>query len=168
MTQLRLRLTQHALFTVCVMSSVWLFSGCSSVPEKPALIPPHQSASPAVSYALSLQGAPYSYGHASPEEGFDCSGFVKHVYETQGISLPRTARDMALVLPEIPLNNINSGDVVFFNSNGAPYSHVGIYINNDQFIHAPSQRSGKVIVSSLNNDYWKKHYMGIRRPRRLH
>lgn len=142
-----------------------LFSGCASVPEiKPAA---QQGQSTVISYALSLQGIPYRYGKDSPEEGFDCSGFVTHVYKKQGITLPRTVKDMALTLPPIPKNDVLSGDLVFFNTNGYSFSHVGIYINNDKFVHAPSKRTGKVLVSSLKNQYWQKHYTGARRPRRF-
>jgi cell wall-associated NlpC family hydrolase len=112
-----------------------------------------------------LQGAPYHYGKSSPEEGFDCSGFVKHVFQKQGITLPRTTKDMALYLSPIDKYKIHSGDLVFFDTNGETFSHVGIYINNDSFVHAPSQRSGKVLVSNLKERYWQKHYTGARRPK---
>jgi cell wall-associated NlpC family hydrolase len=145
-------------------AAIALFSGCASVPEiKPAA----QSQSPVITYALSLQGVPYRYGKASPEEGFDCSGFVKHVYEKQGITLPRTVRDMASSLPPISKNDVHSGDLVFFNTSGKSFSHVGIYVNDDKFVHAPSQRTGRVLVSSLKNRYWHKHYTGARRPGRF-
>jgi cell wall-associated NlpC family hydrolase len=139
-----------------------LLSGCATTPE----IKPSTQISPATNLALSLQGTPYRYGKASPEEGFDCSGFVKYVYQKQGINLPRTVKDMASYLPQIPKDDIISGDLVFFNTDEQSFSHVGIYINNDQFIHAPSQKTGKVLVSSLNNHYWQKHYIGARRPRK--
>jgi cell wall-associated NlpC family hydrolase len=142
-----------------------LFSGCASVPEVKPVV--QSSSTPATNYALSLQGVPYRYGKESPKEGFDCSGFVKHVYQKQGITLPRTVNAMALVLPIISKNEVHSGDLVFFNTNGNAYSHVGIYVNNDQFVHAPSHRTGKVLVSNLKNRYWQKHYTGVRRPRRL-
>ena len=76
---------------------------------------------------------------------------------------------MALSLPQIPKNDAHSGDLVFFNTHhGKPFSHVGIYVNNDTFVHATSQqRIGKVLVSSLKNQYWHKHYIGARRPRRF-
>jgi cell wall-associated NlpC family hydrolase len=142
--------------------AIVLFSGCASVPEiKPAA----QRQSQVIAYALSLQGVPYRYGKDSAKEGFDCSGFVKHVYEKQGITLPRTVNAMALDLPQIPKNDVLSGDLVFFNTNGKSISHVGIYVNNDKFVHAPSRRTGRVLVSSLKNQYWRKHYIGARRPR---
>jgi cell wall-associated NlpC family hydrolase len=140
--------------------AIILFSGCASVPEtKPVALQ-----SPVITYALSLQGVSYRYGKDSPEEGFDCSGFVKHVYEKQGIELPRTVKGMASSLPKIPKNNVHSGDLVFFNTNGKSISHVGIYVNNDKFVHAPSRRTGRVLVSSLKNRYWHKHYICARRP----
>lgn len=139
-----------------------LLSGCATSPD----IKPSTQISPATHLALSLQGTPYRYGKASPEEGFDCSGFVKYVYKKQGINLPRTVKDMAMYLPQIPKDDIISGDLVFFNTDEQSFSHVGIYINNDKFIHAPSQKTGKVLVSSLNNQYWQKHYIGARRPRK--
>ncbi len=117
-----------------------------------------------VSYALSLEGTPYHYGKSSPEEGFDCSGFVKHVYGHQGIALPRTVQGMAQSLTEVPKNDLHSGDLVFFNTDGKPFSHVGIYISNDDFIHAPSRRTGKVMVSSLKNRYWGSRFSCARRP----
>ncbi|MDD5322375.1 MAG: C40 family peptidase [Methylococcales bacterium] len=143
--------------------AIVLFSGCASVPE----IRPAARQSPVIPYALSLQGVPYRYGKDSPKEGFDCSGFVRHVYEKQGIALPRTVKDMALSLPQVPKNDVLSGDLVFFNTNGKSFSHVGIYVNDDKFVHAPSRRTGKVLVSSLKNQYWHKHYIGARRPRRF-
>ena len=143
--------------------AIVLFSGCASVPE----IKPDAHQSPVITYALSLQGVPYHFGKDSPEEGFDCSGFVKHVYQKQGITLPRTVKDMALSLPQIPKNDVHSGDLVFFNTNGNSISHVGIYVNNDKFVHAPSHHTGRVLVSSLKNQYWQKHYIGVRRPRRF-
>lgn len=135
-----------------------LFSGCANVPElKP-------TAQPVLEYALSLQGIPYHYGKDSPAQGFDCSGFVKHVYEQHGVFLPRTVREMARSLPQIPKNDLHSGDLVFFNTNGRPFSHVGIYVDNDNFVHAPSRRTGKVLVSSLKNPYWRRRFIGARRP----
>jgi cell wall-associated NlpC family hydrolase len=147
-----------------LLISVALTSGCASGPEiKPVVVRKH---SPVISYALSLQGVPYRYGNESPRDGFDCSGFVKHVYEHHGISLPRTTKEMAQALPPIPKSYLQPGDLVFFNTNGKPFSHVGIYVDHDDFIHAPSRRTGKVLVSSLNNRYWRKHFTGIRRPNR--
>ncbi len=143
-----------------LLAGIVLFSGCASVPENKPLAD-HSST---VDYALSLKGAPYRYGKSSPAEGFDCSGFVKHVYEHQGISLPRTSQGMAQSLTEVPKNELHSGDLVFFNTNGKPFSHVGIYVDNDDFIHAPSQRTGKVLVSSLKNKYWENHFSCARRP----
>ena len=143
-----------------LFAMIALFSGCASVPE----IKPTANYSPMVSYALSLQGAPYRYGKSSPEEGFDCSGFVQHVYGHQGIALPRSAQIMAQTLTQVPKNELHSGDLVFFNTNGKPFSHVGIYVNNDNFIHAPSQRTGKVLVSSLKNKYWGERFSCVRRP----
>ena len=135
--------------------------GCAGGPKMQSAA---QGQSPVASYALSLQGIPYRYGKDSPEEGFDCSGFVTHVYQKQGINLPRTVSEMALYLPQIPKNDVHSGDLVFFNTNGTLFSHVGIYLNDDKFVHAPSQRTGRVLVSSLKNQYWQKHYSGARRP----
>ncbi len=137
-----------------------LLSGCASVRETDSAA----NYSPMVSYAMSLQGTPYHYGKSSPEEGFDCSGFVQHVYGHQGIALPRTVQDMAQSLSQVPKNDLHSGDLVFFNTNGKPFSHVGIYVSNDNFIHAPSQRTGKVLVSSLKNRYWGERFSCARRP----
>ncbi len=139
--------------------------GCATVKEKHSEIIKNQP-TPAIKYALSLQGTPYNYGGDMPKKGFDCSGFVKHVYEQQGIKLPRSAYDMALSLPVITNDKIQTGDLVFFDVNSKPYSHVGIYLNNNQFIHAPSEQTGKVLVSSLKNSYWQKHYRGARRPKK--
>lgn len=142
---------------------VAIAAGCSSTPEISPQIPV-QSQYPVINYALSLQGAPYRYGKASPEEGFDCSGFVMHVYGKHGVHLPRTANQMASVLPSVPPSDLHPGDLVFFNTSGRTFSHVGIFINNDKFIHAPSRRTGRVLISSLNNSYWRKHFTGVRRP----
>ncbi|MGR9035803.1 MAG: C40 family peptidase [Gammaproteobacteria bacterium] len=141
-----------------------LFSGCSGTP-KYTLAPSDQSAlSPVIPYALSLKGAPYRYGEASPQKGFDCSGFVMHVYQRYGVYLPRTVEQMARSLPPVQDNNLRSGDLVFFNTNGRQHSHVGILVKDDKFVHAPSSRTGKVLVSSLNNAYWRHRLSGARRP----
>jgi cell wall-associated NlpC family hydrolase len=143
-----------------------LFSliGCSTTPEIKPQIQSQQS--PLIEYALSLQGTPYRWGKESPDEGFDCSGFVQHVYGRHGIMLPRTARQMASAFPPVPKYDVRSGDLVFFNTRGPKYSHVGIYINHGKFIHAPNRRIGRVLVSSMNNGYWRKRFVGVRRPRR--
>ncbi len=149
------------LFRFGLAFSIMLIAGCASTPE----IKPVQQEKPAlIQYALSLQGTPYRYGKETPEEGFDCSGFVKHVYGKQGVRLPRTVNEMASALPFVPKYEIQSGDLVFFNTSGKPYSHVGIFIKDDKFIHAPSRRTGHVLVSSLNNSYWRKRFVGARRP----
>ena len=137
-------------------------AGCASSPE---INPVVQKPNSLIDYALSLQGTPYRWGKESPAEGFDCSGFVKHVYGRYGIRLPRTARAMAAALPPIDSDEIRAGDLVFFNTDNVHYySHVGLYLNNDKFIHASSSRSGKVMISSMNTKYWRKHFVGIRRP----
>ncbi len=146
-------------FLSCLV--IALLTACASTP-KPLSLPP--TVPLAVHYALSLKGAPYRFGYASPKQGFDCSGFVWHVYQKQGINLPRTAQSMALSLPSVPRHTTIPGDLVFFNINGKPFSHVGIYVDEDRFIHAPSQRTGHVLISDLKNPYWQRRFVGARRP----
>ena len=159
-------INHKSIFHILLWLTLVTLVGCSTVQEKepqPLVITPP---TPAVKYALSLQGTPYNYGSDTPAQGFDCSGFVKHVYAQQGIKLPRSAYDMALSLPEVQKQKIQAGDLVFFDVNGKPYSHVGIYIKDDQFIHAPSERTGRVLISTIRNNYWQNHYRGARRPRK--
>lgn len=151
---------KNTLFALIVL----LASGCASDSPVTVQTIPLATTPPVVAYALSLQGAPYRYGSDNPQDGFDCSGFIHHVYEQQGILLPRRAEDMANQLTPVNESELHSGDLVFFDTNGKLYSHVGLYIDQDQFIHAPSQRTGRVLISSLKNDYWRQHFVGVRRP----
>lgn len=153
---LRLTCRHHVLMFVLLA-----LAGCASTPDRPA--PVSSDATRVVNYALTLQGVPYRPGKESPTEGFDCSGFVKHVYGRHGVFLPRTAREMASTLPPVDKNERRPGDLVFFNT-GSPFSHVGIYVGDNRFIHAPSQRTGHVLVSSLENPYWWPRFTGVRRP----
>jgi cell wall-associated NlpC family hydrolase len=152
-----------SIFRLSIMLVLVLLAACSSTPEIKPIV---QSQESLISYALSLQGSPYRWGKETPGEGFDCSGFVQHVYAKHGIRLPRTARAMATALPVVSMYDLRAGDLVFFNTLGKTYSHVGIFLHDDIFIHAPNRRLGKVLVSSLSNIYWHKHYVGARRPRR--
>jgi cell wall-associated NlpC family hydrolase len=144
---------------------ILLLSGCASDSEvAPITYQQQQTSSPVMNYALTLQGAPYHYGSDNPQDGFDCSGFVHHVYQQQGINLPRTTEDMANQLTPVEKDAMLSGDLLFFDTDGETFSHVGLYINGDNFIHASSSKTGKVLVSSLKNNYWQQHFVGVRRP----
>ncbi|MDD5036382.1 MAG: C40 family peptidase [Methylococcaceae bacterium] len=144
-----------------LLAAVLLLSGCASTPE---LAKSRAGAEGIVDYALSLQGAPYHYGKASPEEGFDCSGFVWHVYRRSGVALPRTTEQMALALPEVDIDERQPSDLLFFQTGEKSFSHVGIYIGNEAFVHAPSSNTGRVMVSRLEQDYWWRRFVGVRRP----
>ena len=112
-------------------------------------------------HSMGLIGTPYRWGGSSTATGFDCSGMIQFVYKNAlDVSLPRTARDMAAASREIPDNQLKAGDLVFFNTGGSSqYSHVGLYIGNGEFIHAPS--SGKTIkTEKLSSPYYAKHYLG--------
>lgn len=114
-------------------------------------------------YALSLADTPYRYGGNSGDNGFDCSGFVQHVYlNTLGIKLPRTSTEMSRVGGELDDGQLRPGDLVFFNTRQQPFSHVGIYVGEERFVHSPS--SGKAImVASMREKYWRSRYNGARR-----
>ena len=139
-----------------------MLSGCATT-EKQSVMPIEQGNFQAAQQALQLQGAPYVYGGASPKDGFDCSGLVVYVYGRQGVKLPRTALSLAEQLPDIHPDLRQPGDLLFFNTQ-RPYSHVGIYVGNDEFVHAPSARTGRVMVSSLRQRYWRERFMAVRRP----
>lgn len=112
--------------------------------------------------ALALLGTPYRWGGESTD-GFDCSGLVGYVFRSAlGIELPRVSREMASSGEKIERNALNAGDLVFFSRRGKRVDHVGIYVGNGEFVHAP--RSGRdVTVSSLVDGYWSGKFMQARR-----
>ena len=114
-------------------------------------------------FALSLVGINYRYGGESPERGLDCSGLIRYVFQhVTGVTLPRTTTELSRIGKDIRTPDLEPGDLVFFNTRRLAFSHVGIYIGNDRFIHAPS-RGGEVGVASLASAYWQKRYNGARR-----
>ena len=113
-----------------------------------------------------LVGTPYRYGGASTKTGFDCSGFVGYLFrEEAGINLPRSTREMIkLDAPLVARKDLEPGDVIFFNNRGrGRVSHTGIYIGDNEFIHAASRRSGGVRVDSLTDSYWRASFIEAKR-----
>jgi cell wall-associated NlpC family hydrolase len=116
-----------------------------------------------VEQAMGLLGVPYRRGGNSENTGFDCSGFVRHLYEKSvGQILPRRAVDQAQATEVIDREELKPGDLVFFNTMRRTFSHVGIYLGDGKFIHAP--RAGKAVnVEDMRSAYWKKRFNGARR-----
>ena len=113
--------------------------------------------------AISLVGTPYVWGGNTPESGFDCSGLVNYVFRDMlDLRLPRTSRELsALAAPEVDLPALTTGDLVFFAS-GGQVTHVGIYVGEGRFIHAP-RTGGTVRMERLDGGYWQERYAGARR-----
>ncbi|HEY9278434.1 MAG TPA: C40 family peptidase [Eoetvoesiella sp.] len=135
------------------------FSGYSSSQYPNATLNPRALAST----ALNFLGTKYKLGGETPYTGFDCSGLVTYAAEKSlGLKLPRTSAEIAREGKSVKLTDLKKGDLVFFNTLGRRYSHVGIYLGNKKFVHAP--RTGAVVrVESMDIAYWKKRYNGARR-----
>ncbi|TBR15850.1 C40 family peptidase [Rugosibacter aromaticivorans] len=113
--------------------------------------------------AVALLGIPYRFGGNTPESGFDCSGFVRHVFRTGfGLILPRSALEQSKAGQPVPATDLKPGDLVFFNTMRRAFSHVGIYLGNDQFVHAP-HTGDRVRVDSMSDSYWMQRFNGARR-----
>ena len=146
-----------------LLLAVLLLSACSSVKKDMRASDSRAPSGSLTSYARSLIGVPYKYGGNSPDTGFDCSGFVGHVFKrSMGISLPRSAQRISQQGQPVKLTQLREGDLVFYDTNNQSFSHVGIFLGNDRFIHAPSG-GGSVRIENMNLDYWRKHYNGARR-----
>jgi cell wall-associated NlpC family hydrolase len=144
-----------------------LLLACSSVPTPG---PDRQTISPlnknqgneVVMFAMALMDSGYRFGGSNPESGLDCSGMVSYIYQQAlGLKLPHNASQIAQEGREISFSGLSPGDLVFFNTNGQPFSHVGIYIGDDRFIHAPGQ-DGKIRISSLKSSYFEKRLEAAR------
>jgi cell wall-associated NlpC family hydrolase len=122
-----------------------------------------QKASELVVYSMGFLGVPYRLGGSALETGFDCSGFVKAVFEqTVGLVLPRKAEQQAAATQNIEKKDLVPGDLVFFNTMRRAFSHVGIYIGDGKFIHSPKP-GAEVRIESLGATYWNRRFDGARR-----
>lgn len=136
----------------------WSTPEDTSLPDRTP--PPHSSL---VVHAMGFVGVPYRLGGDSFAEGFDCSGFVQAAFrQSMGIGLPRRVVEQARATQPIQRHELQPGDLVFFNTLGARYSHVGIYVGDGRFIHSP--RSGaRVRLENMRVSYWNTRYTGARR-----
>lgn len=113
--------------------------------------------------ALNFLGVPYRLGGTSVETGFDCSGFVRAMYDqTVGLMLPRRAEEQAAATQPIDKSDMKPGDLVFFNTMRRTFSHVGIYLGDGKFIHAP-RTGASVRIEDMSVGYWTKRFNGARR-----
>ncbi|MGV8898062.1 MAG: C40 family peptidase [Burkholderiaceae bacterium] len=109
-------------------------------------------------YAMGLIGTGYRFGGKNPEAGLDCSGMVSYIYRNAaGVSVSGSAADIARRGREIPRSGVRPGDLIFFNTMNRPFSHVGIYIGDARFVHAPST-NGRVRIDRLDNRYYAQRY----------
>jgi cell wall-associated NlpC family hydrolase len=113
--------------------------------------------------AIGLIGIPYRWGGNNPDGGFDCSGLIHYVFaSTRGKKIPRTTAEMPRVSFIVEDTPLAPGDLVFFNTLGSPYSHVGIYVGKGRFVHAPNT-GGTVRLEQLQTPYWSTRFTEARR-----
>ena len=154
-------------------------AGCGSLPapapaREPVATPapapapepeprPSAERAEALLQVLLALGIDYRPGGNSPATGFDCSGLVAHVFrEAYGIRLPHNARAQSEAGAPVPQENLQAGDLVFYNTLKRPFSHVGIYIGDGKFVHAPKS-GAQVRVESIRGSYWRQRFNGARR-----
>jgi murein DD-endopeptidase len=134
---------------------------CASAPTRPVTGYMPAIGEKAAKTAVAMIGRPYKYQGDSPE-GFDCSGLVRYSYLAAGLDVPHRTKDLKNATKPVGSQSMRKGDLLFFNEKGGRYSHVGIYIGNDRFVHAPSTGQ-KVRRDSLRDGYWKKSLIEARR-----
>ena len=146
-----------------------VLAACTSAPpapEKPSLPAQNEYSErgqEVAIFALGLIDTGYRFGGKNPEAGLDCSGMVSYIYsKSVGVKLLGSARDMARKGRSIERARLRPGDLVFFNTRNTPFSHVGIYIGDDRFVHAPST-NGRVRIDPLSASYYAKRYEAARR-----
>jgi murein DD-endopeptidase len=156
-----------ALVLPVVVFTALLPAGCATTPPpSPAAgstraAPPVAAAERAAEQAAKMVGRPYKYGGSSPA-GFDCSGLVLYSFRHAGVTLPHNTVRQRAASRLIKVAELQRGDLLFFDQEGKKNSHVGIYLGDGRFVHAPS--SGKSVRSdALGNPYWKKHLSEVRR-----
>jgi len=136
-----------------------VLAACASTPTAPVTDP--DSSARAAGFARKMVGKPYRYGGSSPT-GFDCSGLIQYSYKQAGVSLPRSTDEQLRLSQPLRGAHLRRGDLLFFDQEGKKKSHVGIYLGDGQFVHAPS--SGKTVrTDRLDSPYWKKHLSEARR-----
>ena len=136
-----------------------LLAACAGTPTAPVTDP--ASWERAAGYAAKMVGKPYRYGGSAPS-GFDCSGLVQYSYQQAGVTLPRATDAQLRASQPLRGQHLRRGDLLFFDQEGKKKSHVGIYLGDGRFVHAPS--SGKVVrTDRLDSLYWKKHLSEARR-----
>lgn len=159
-------------FNYMVLLALVIPMGCSTLPpERPKAEsgPVGEQRTEALLQALLALGLDYRYGGGTPETGFDCSGLVAHVFrEAYGIQLPHNARAQSEYGVRVSLSELRAGDLVFYNTQHRPFSHVGIYLGDGRFVHAP-KTGAQVRVELISARYWMKRFDGARRlqPRTL-
>ena len=155
-----------------VLAAAAALTACASAPESPA---PPRAAVPVApqsntqlslgdavaELAMRMVGAQYRYGGANPNEGFDCSGLVFYTYTQTGFSVPRTSQELFRAARKIPLDNAGAGDLMFFQDQ-AKLSHVGIYLGDGKFVHAPAAGQ-RVAVASIESPYYQQHLVAVGR-----
>ena len=154
----------HALriLTALLVATLAGCAGSPEAPDRPAVArASDDTARKAVDVARNMVGKPYKYAGDTPA-GFDCSGLVRYSYGKAGIQLPRDTRSQRNLSVPVSLRNLREGDLLFFDQEGKKASHVGMYVGDGRFVHAPST-GGKVRTDSLKAEFWKKHFVDARR-----
>jgi hypothetical protein len=168
---LRTLCTLRALCTLCrlrylsVLGFSMLIAACGSVPpsaERPAPFDGRPAASEkgneVALFALGLIDTGYRFGGKNPDAGLDCSGMVSYIFSrAAGLRIAGSAADMARLGRVVERSRLRPGDLVFFNTRNSPFSHVGVYIGDDRFVHAPSS-NGRVRIDRLNASYYAQRF----------
>ncbi|MFW5969172.1 MAG: C40 family peptidase [Halofilum sp. (in: g-proteobacteria)] len=143
-----------------MLALILLVAGCATGPQPTNVESGDGQATHrrAADIALSLRGSPYRFGANGPD-AFDCSGLVQYAYERAGARVPRTTRAQFDAIDRRYLDQLEPGDLVFFRTNGIRVAHVGIFIGDDEFVHAPKSGSD-VHISHLDRGYWRSRIIG--------
>ena len=138
---------------------------CASAPPQGSTPRPASAsdaaAERAADNAVAMVGKPYRYGGSTPA-GFDCSGLVQYSYGQAGVRLPRDTQALRRLAQTVRTRDLRRGDLLFFDQEGKKSSHVGIYLGNNRFVHAPST-GGRVRTDALDGAYWRQHLVDAKR-----